>query len=262
MPMQQSRLQLIFIVVAIAAFITMYFGCETKPKNIKALEKSRALSMEVTGVQNIINEARKKLTPNQLSAVETMSAQLDKDTTTQIATLQMLASEWYKYGHAAVSGHYAEQIAEKSNTEEAWSITGTTYVFGIKTATDDKVKEFCKARAIKAFEKALSLNPNNVDHQINMALCYVERPSQDNPMKGILILRELNTKYPENVSVINQLASLALKTNQIDKAMTRLNQALKLDSKNKTTICLLAEAYELAKDVKNAEVFKKKCLNQ
>lgn len=260
--MQLNKYQFALIAFAIVAFLTMYFGCETKPKNIKALEKSRELSMEVTGIQNIINEAKKTLTQNQISAVETMTAQLDKDTAQAVPTLQLLASEWYKLGHAAVSGHYAEEIANKVNTEEAWSIAGTTYVFGIKTATDEKTREFCKSRAIKAFEKAISLNPSNVDHQINMAMCYVERPSQDNPMKGILMLRELNTKYPQNVGVINQLARLALKTNQIDKALERLNQALKLDSKNQTTICLLAEAYELAGDANNAAVFKKKCLNQ
>ncbi len=260
--MQLNKYQFILIAFSIVAFLTMYFGCETKSKNIQALEKSRALSMEVTGIQNIINEAKKKLTQNQLSTLETMTAQLEKDTANRQATLKLLASEWYKCGHAAVSGHYAEEIATKSNTEDAWSIAGTTYVFGIKTATDEKTKEFCKSRAIKAFENAISLNPSNIDHQINMALCYVERPSQDNPMKGILMLRELNTKYPDNIGVLTQLARLALKTNQIDKALERLNQALKLDSKNKTTLCLLAEAYGLANDVQNAEVFKKKCLKQ
>ncbi len=260
--MQLNKYQFALIAFAIVAFLTMYFGCETKSKNIQALEKSRAISMEVTGIQNIINEARKKLTQNQLNAIEAMTAQLDKDTANMLATLQLLSSEWYKYGHAAVSGHYAEEIALKSNDEQSWSITGTTYVYGIKSSTDDKTKEFCKSRAIKAFEKAISLNPSNIDNQVNMALCYVESPSQDNPMKGILMLRELNTKHPDNVGVITQLARLAIKTNQIDKALERLNQALKLDSKNKTTLCLLAEAYALANDTQNAEVFKKKCLNQ
>ncbi len=260
--MQLNRLQLSIIALCVLLFVGMYFGCETKPNNIKALETSRALSMEVTSVQNLINEARKTLNKNQLSTIETINAQLEKDTTTQVAAMQMLASEWYKAGHAAVSGHYAELLAEKSNTEDAWSIAGTTYVYGIQSAKDDKVKEFCKSRALKAFEKALSLNPSNIDHQINMALCYVEKPSQDNPMKGILMLRELNTKYPENVGVLNQLARLAIKTNQLDKAIERLTQALKIENKNNTTICLLAEVYQLKGDQQNAELYKKKCLSK
>jgi tetratricopeptide (TPR) repeat protein len=258
--MNYNRIQIALIGLSVIIFFSMYFGCETKAKNIKDLEKSRSLSMEVTGVQNIINDARKKLTSNQLSTIETLSAQLEKDTATKLTILQTLSAKWYEYGQPSVAGNYAEEMATIKKDEESWAIAGTTYTLGMKNATDPKEREFCKARAVKAFENAISLDPDDVSNKINLALCYVENPSSDNPMQGILMLRELNAKNPENVAVINQLARLALKTNQIDKALERLAQAEKLDSKNKTTICLLAEAYAASGDKPKADMYRDKCM--
>ena len=83
-----------------------------------------------------------------------------------------------------------------------------------------------RPKPLSAFEKAISLNPGNVDHKINKALCFVELPDEGNPMQGILQLRELNQKHPDNVNVMVQLARLALKTNQLERAKERLQQAL------------------------------------
>jgi tetratricopeptide (TPR) repeat protein len=259
--MQLNKSQYIIIGAAIIAFFVMYFGCETKPKNVKDLEKSRSLNMQVTSIQNIILEARKSLKPDQISVIERIQSELDRDTANKIETLEMLSSKWYELGFPVISGHYAEEIATKKNTEEAWSIAGTTYSLGLKSVKSEKEKDFSREKAILSFEKAISLNPSNVNHRINTAICYVEHPPKDNVMAGIMMLRDLNTKYPENVNVLNQLARLALKTNQIDRAFERLNQAIKLEDKNKTTICLLAEAYEAKGDIANAELYKKQCLN-
>ncbi len=254
-----TQIQKIFIASFIALLFVMYFGCETKPTKIKSLEKSRELSMEATSIENIIREAKKKLSANQIATIETFAESARKDTINKIQNFELMARQWFDLGVPVISGYYAEEIANIKNTADAWSIAGTSYIYGIKGSQDEKEREFAKSRAIKALEKAISLDPDNVNHKINMALCYVEKPDQDNPMKGILQLRELNTKYPQNTSVLNQLARLALKTNQIDKAIQRLNESLAIDGKNESTICLLAEAYGLSGDKINEAKFAKLC---
>lgn len=253
-----NKWQQIVLAITVAAFFLMYFGCETKPQTIKELEKSRSLTIESTGIQNLLLDAKKKLSQEQIILLETLESNYNKDTA-NIEILKNLASKWYEFGHPAISGHYAEQVAAKNNDEQSWAIAGTTYSICLKNSQVEKEKNYCMNRALKAFENAISINPANVDLKINMALCYIDNPPADNPMKGILTLRELNTKYPENVNVINQLARLAIKTNQIEKALERLTQALALDANNKTTVCLLAEVYEMKSDIANAEKFKKQC---
>ena len=92
-------------------------------------------------------------------------------------------------------------------------------------------------------ENAISFDPDNLDHQINLALCYVEKPLEDNPMKGIMMLLELNKANPENISVLLQLGKLALQTNQIDRAIARFETVLEYDAENNQAHCFLADIY-------------------
>jgi len=78
-------------------------------------------------------------------------------------------------------------------------------------------------------------------------------------MQGILMLKELNDKYPNNVSVLNQLGRLAIQTGQGEKALERLTKAYELDPKNGATICMLASAYEITGDDTNAVKFQTLC---
>lgn len=253
-----NKWQQIALATTIAAFFIMYFGCETKPQTIKELEKSRSLTIESTGFQNLLLDAKKNLSQEQIILLETLNEDYNKDTS-DIEKLKHIASKWYEFGYPSLSGHFAEMIALKVNDEASWMLAGTTYSICIKNSQIEKERNFCMNRAVKAYENAISINPANVDNKINLALCYVDLPPANEPMKGILALRSLNEKYPDNVNVLNQLARLAIKTNQIDKALERLQQSYSLNADNKTTICLLAEVYELKQDIENAEKFKKQC---
>lgn len=251
-----SRIQFTTIGVAFILFLAMYFGCETRSEQVRTLEKSRSLTLEVTGIENIMQAAKKKLSASDLSTLEAMESSVAKDS---IAALEMLSSKWYELGDAAIAGHYAEELAIIKNDEQSWGIAGTTYLLGLKSSTEEKARKFCKSKALAAFDKAISLNPANVDHKINKALCYVELADEGNPMQGILQLRELNQQYPENIGVMVQLARLALKTNQLDKAKQRLGQALAIEPQNQSANCLMAETLEAMGDQKNAARYRDIC---
>jgi uncharacterized protein HemY len=88
---------------------------------------------------------------------------------------------------------------------------------------------------------------------------YAENPPQDNPMKGVMMLVELNKQFPENVSVLAQLGRLAIKTGQWEKAIERLEQALAIEPENSFAVCLLAQAYEGSGNQEQAGIFFAKC---
>ena len=256
-----NRLQWIVIGLSVALFIVLYFGCETTPKNIKALEKSRVLASEGTDVISLLSEAKAGLSPTASNNIVALEVQLEEalGDTARSTVLKQLSSEWYNQGHAEIAGHYAQEVADVENTEESWSIAGTTYSICIQRAKVEKVKSFCTARAVKAFENAISINPENMAHQVNLALAYTYNPPQDNPMQGILMLRTLNQKAPDNVLVLNTLARLAIQTGQYEKAIERLSKAWSLEENNLTTACLLAQAYEGAGEDAKAEQYLALC---
>lgn len=255
----------IFVITgAIILFLILYFGFDTIPPKQKSLEKSRSSNIEATSVANLIKDATPKLSKEQRSILDAINLDLEKtgnDTIKRIEVLKSLSGTWYDFGHPAIAGTFAEDIASFVKTEESWSMAGTTFALCVKNAEDQKIKDFCSKRAIKNFENAISLAPETIEHRINLAICYVDNPAKDNPMQGILMLRELNSKYPESVPVLNQLGKLALQTNQTDKALERLEAAIAIEPNNMNTICLLAKAYSDAGIEAKAEMYKNKCVN-
>ncbi len=239
-------MQWISIFGAIGLFMLLYFGLDSKPKNIEALEKTRTLSAEKTSAGVLIKLAKESLEPSDVSSLELMEQEfvVAVGDSSKSAIGKRLSGRWYELKKPAIAGHFAMQVAELENSEDAWSIAGTTFALCLKRSKDDAEKDFCTKRAIQSFENAISLNPSENAHKLNLALVYVDNPPEDQPMKGIQILLGMNRENPENVTVIKALARLGIQTGQMDKALDRLIKAKGLAPDDKEIDCLLVKVYE------------------
>lgn len=246
---------------AVVLFALLYWGFSIVPSEHKNIEKQRALAAVSTDITSLLMDAKSDLSPQASASVLALETELDKAGTDSAKAdiFKRLSSTWYGLSKAAIAGFYAEKTAELAGGEEAWSIAGTTYSICLQQGASDKEKSYCAERAIHCLENAASLNPGNPQHRLNLALVYAEDPPKDNPMKGILMLVELNKQFPDNVPVLAQLGRLAIKTGQFDKAVERLEKALSLEPENQTANCLIIKAYEgLGNEAKAAE-FRSKC---
>ena len=256
-----TKFQILVVSSMILLFAGMYFGLNTKPKRQKAIEKSRAIEAESTDINALLNDAKSGLSNVESSQIAALELQLNQANTdsVRIEILKELSGNWYRLERVEIAGFYAENIAEIENNDEAWSIAGTTYAIGVQRTNEDKVKRFCFGRAVRAFENAISLNPSNTTHKVNLAVCYAENPLPENPMKGILMLTDLVEKEPDNVLVLTTLGRFAIQTGQFDKAIERLQKVLLLEPENNKANCLLAQAYQGKGNNTEAENFAKKC---
>jgi tetratricopeptide (TPR) repeat protein len=256
-----TKMQYLVVGSVLGLFLVLYLGCETKPPGQGQVEKTRILEAEVTDVNLLIRAAHDQIPPDQMSTIQAIQQELVKATqdSVRIELLKQLSGRWYDNNQPAIAGHYAQEIAELEPSEQAWSIAGTTYAICVQKSEDQKVKTFCNQRAIRAFENAISLDPNNVKNQVNLALTYTEMPPANEPMKGVMMLRELEQAFPTSTLVLNSLARLAIRTGQYEKAVQRLEQALQLEANNKNTICLLAQAYAGAGNQAQASAYEQRC---
>lgn len=249
---KMTKLQI--IVVSLWAFLTLalYFGFETKSlEQIEDLEV-RALTGTKVDVNPIVTSAKESLADGDLREIQILEGGVESSEGDQkVDFLKQLSGKWYKLRRYLIAGHYAEQIAELEPSGEAWSIAGTTYIQGINSS-DDLIKNGCFQGAVTALENAISLEPENVNHRVNLALAYTENPPQDNPMKGIQILLNLNQKHPENVVVLTTLGRLAMKTGQFDRAAERLQNAIDLEPNHQPAVCLLSDLYQQTADSRAA----------
>ena len=258
-----TKLQIVSVVSAILLFVVLYFGCDTVSSEQKLIGESRKPGMVSTDISVLLKDAAETLDPTQTGIIEMLDAQVEAaQDSTKIDFLKQLSGKWYEFGKPAIAGFYAQSIAENDNSEESWSIAGTTYSICLQRSQEQKVRDYCYQNAVQAFESAVSVNPDNPQHKVNLAVLYTENPPPQNPMKGILMLRELTEKYPENASVLVNLGRLAIKTSQFDKAIERLSQALTLEPTNRQATCFIAQAYEAKGDQANADLYGKRCNNQ
>ena len=249
------------ILFSVFLFCILYFGFDTKPKSQAQLEESRALNFETTDIRVILTDAKQELNSreNGVIGLHELELQQASDDTLKVESFEHLAREWYQLGYPEISGYYAEEIAKLRNNAQSWGIAGTTFTLCTQKKKEERIRNFCQKRAVQSFENAISENPANIDHRLNMALLFVESPPVSNPMKGIQMLLGLNTDNPDNVKVLNQLGRLAIQTNQWEKALERLSHALTIEPNNRSTICMVVKVYQSLQRFSEAAKYEKQC---
>lgn len=258
-----SRPQWISIIASTGLIALLYLAFDTKPKEQKEVERSRALVVESTDIQVLLKEAKTALGLGTIGEILRLESTLEETVVEsgKVDLYKSLSSEWYSKGKYAIAGYYAQQVAEIEQTEESWSIAGTTYTIGLQRSEEEKVRKFSVNRAVQAFENAISINPDNTAHQVNLAQVYTEQPPEDNPMKGIQMLLQLNQEAPEDVLVLVTLGRLAIQTGQFDRAEVRLLKALEVEPQNVGAICLLARVYQELGNTAKAADYQRQCTN-
>ncbi len=256
-----TRLQRIVVAGAVILFAVLYFGFDTKPREREGIDAARKKIAVKTDIQALLAEARQELDADNLTFLGSIHQVLNatEADSLKIPMWKELSGAWYSYNRPDLAGYYAELIADVLNTPEAWSIAGTTYAIGGQRLEKEKHRIFATEHAVAAFENAISMDPDNITHRTNLAVCYVDNPPKDNPMKGVQMLLNLDKKYPEAIGVQNTLARFAIKTNQFEKAAARLEKVLTLDANNQNAICLIAKAYEGLGQSTKAMDFNKRC---
>lgn len=258
--MSQRNLQIIVIALSVALFALLYFGGRTTPGNRSNVAKTRALTAEsTTDTEKMILSAKAGLTEENLAPIVALEAKLPLQLTDSLRaeSFKEISREWNALNLFSIGGIYAMKVAEIENTEMAWSIAGTTFGLALQREKDAANRSFCVAQAVKAFQKAIEINPNETQHQINLALTYVET---EQPMQGITMLRELAQKEPENTAVLMALGQLSIRSGQYDKAIERYEQVVKLEPNNVKAHYALAQMYQSLGKIQEAVASYNKCL--
>jgi len=256
-----TKLQWIVTISCIALFAILYFGFDTKPSSFKEVERNRALTSTALDINQLVIGAVGNLEDAAKLEIATLDDDLNRSENEKqkVDVLKKISGFWYNKSRPDLSGHYASQIAEIESTVESWHITGSTFTLGLQQLEEGQQWDYCYDNAINAYQNAISLDPEYIDSRINLALCYVERAPENNPMKGITMLLDLNKKYPENIAVMTNLGKLAVRTNQLDKARIRFEKVLELESNNNVAICYLSEIFRGLGDIAKAKEYEALC---
>jgi Flp pilus assembly protein TadD len=259
-----NKVQIWSLLAAAALFFGLYFGLDTRPGKHKTIETSRVIQGEQTSFETLLEQAIKATAGENAGALNNLEKELEgaADNQSKAAVLKKISAFWYEAKQLPVAGGYAEQVASIENADSSWSVAGGTFFTALVATQEPEIRDYCAKHAVAAFENAASLAPDKVEHRVNLALVWAENPKPDNPMQAVMMLRDLESKHPENPAVYNALGRLAIKTGQWQRAVDRLEKSWSLDKKNSNTPCLLARAYDGLGDTNKATEFFALCKGQ
>ena len=220
--------------LAVLIIIVFYFGFSTKPP-----------------VNSVYDLRREKLVdslqyPNGESLLKMHEDMQNADGGSKTALLKQLSDEWLKIGQPSISADYLRQIAHNEPSYENYMTAGAALATLIDFEQDDNIRVNVVYGARYCYETAAKLKPGDLEASIGEASVLVS--GTNNPMEGILKLREIDAQNPGNAKVNLELGRFSVMSGQFDKALERFGSVLQKDSLNLQARYMMAQTYLGLKD--------------
>lgn len=161
--------------------------------------------------------------------------------------LDSLVKFWDRLKRPDLASYFAEKKAQQLNSAESWFTAGNRYYYSVQFTRDETERPVLYQSAIRSFRNGLKLQPDNNDAKIMLASCYVEGTPA--PMEGISLLKEVEKSDSNNVKLQLSFAFFSVKSGQMDKAISRFNKVLQIDSTYIEAYLHLADIYEQMNNV-------------
>ena len=124
----------------------------------------------------------------------------------------------------------------------SWALTGDNFInLLLYDSLNAKVVNDIKQKAVYSYEKAVSLDSNNIEAKLKLAQCYME--IQNEPMLGVQILLKLVEKNPNQIDAQMLLSKFGLISGQFEKVAPRLEKILSLQPDNIQALLMKADMF-------------------
>jgi tetratricopeptide (TPR) repeat protein len=217
-------------VIGAAAVCTVLLGFASttpaeKPKAAVA-EHSHA---DGPSLDQLVAESRSALNAEAKQQVALIEASIDTDRDF-VKRGQMYDSLVRITGRAkqpVLSAWLSEQKAVKNNGSSSdWLAAGDRYRNSVSFQQDETKTHALYDAAIRCYNKALELEPGNLDAKVGLGICMVQTTAD--PMKGIGMLLEVVNEDSTHVNAQLALGDFSVQRNAPDKAIARFKTALRL----------------------------------
>jgi len=240
--------QFIAIVVGLLLISILYFFVPRSKKKETTPSSEVAVNEGVTS-KTILEGAKTSLTADQKISLLSIENQLNTSKKLQdsIRIYQALAQFWAKEVHRIEPYlYYTYSAALLENNEKSLTFAAQQLVDNFTNPdAPPALQNWMASNAKVLLEKALVINPINDSAKVNLGACYLFGNISDNPMQGILKVKEVVDKNPHNLYGQLILALGGKKSGQYEKAIERFLIILNDEPTHIEAMVNLAECYEL-----------------
>ena len=247
--------QLILILSGLLLFSVLYFFTPRFTAK-EANAPSQSAENQVVTTESILNTAKLALSESQKISLLSIENQLIKAKNAQdsLKSYKALTKFWADSAQKlAPYLYFSYSAALLENSEKSLTFAAQQLIDNLITPdAPPALLPWMAGNAKVLLEKALEINPNNDSAIINLGACYLFGNISDNPMQGILKVKQVVDKNPQNAYGQFILALGGKKSGQYDKAIERLLIVVSLQPSNLEAMVHLAECYELANQKEDA----------
>jgi len=247
--------QVFVVIIALVLLGLLYFVAPRSNNELKPASSNSAENQTVTN-KSIIDDAKTSLSAEFKISLLSIENQLSrsKNTADSLMYTRKLARFWADSANRLTPYlYYTYSAALLENSEKSLTFAAQQLIDNLITPdAPPALLPWMAGNAKVLLEKALEINPNNDSAIINLGACYLFGNISDNPMQGILKVKQVVDKNPQNAYGQFILALGGKKSGQYDKAIERLLIVVSLQPFNLEAMVHLAECYELANQKEDA----------
>jgi hypothetical protein len=270
--MLKKQQWIVVITAAVLLLVVFSLGQFTPPHKDHEDHGQAAAPTNTFDINAFLIEQKKGLTPSQSAYLTSLEDAISRgDLVTQKKmNFQLLSDFWRDSARSFIPYiYYVSEKAKLENSEKNLNFAAHSMLEELRGTSDVGLKTWMANQANDLFSRSLKLDPKNDSTLIGWGSTYFFGASGA-PMEGILKIREVAERNPENVFAQFMLGYGGMVSGQTDKAIERFKKVFELDPSNTEAIFLLAELYEKSgnkkeaivwygkglKDVKNPELIK------
>lgn len=249
-----KKQQIAVLAGATVLFCIIYFFGRTVPPK-KANSPAVAARDSIFNVDRVLEASRLQLTSEQKARIALLENSINSagDNTQKADTYRKIAAFYRDTAHLLVPfAYYTGQAAKLENSEKSLTFAARFFLESARKQDDEGLKKWMANESKQLFEKALVLDPNDDSLKVGLGSTYIFGNIADNPMQGIMMIREVAERDSSNMYAQYMLGVGGLISGQLDRAIERLSVVASNQPDNVEVQLMLAEAYERKGDKKNS----------
>lgn len=256
-----KKQQLILLGAGLLILSSLLFFGTTVAKKDPASTKTAGNkpSAPAFNIVNYVSEAKEKLSVPQLDYVNKLENSISRGDVKeqQIKVYNQLAAFWDDSLHEhELHLFYTSESAKLVNSEKNLTFAAQMMLDDLRNESNGALRGWKGEQAIDLFERAIAVNPDNVNLKVGLGSCYVFGKGMagdpQETMKGIQQLLQVVRNDSMNMQAQLVLGIGGVISNQYTKAVDRLLIVTKNQPENLEAVSWLADAYAGVGDKPNA----------
>ncbi len=263
--------QTIVVTGGVILFACLFFFGKTIPDKKEPVlstahnTDSSSNTEDIATTETVIAQAKVKLTSVQLNRITKLENSVVRGDVKaqQIKVYNQLAAFWDDSLQQHLLGaYYTGEAGKLENSEKKLNFAARFMLDNLITEENPQYQHWLATNAKSLFEKSLELNPADDSAKIGIGGCYLFGNISDNPMQGIMGIRQVVEKNPDNLYGQMMLGLGGIRSGQFDRAIERFIIVVTKQPGNAEAILYLAETYERKGDKANAVKWYKEAENK